>query len=303
MFTGLSAFPLTPLVDDQPDESRFAHLIDRLVEAQVDSITVLGSTGSYAYLSDNERTRAVTIAKAHSDNTPLFVGVSALRTSHAVRHAQVAEQIGADALLVAPMTYQSLTEDDVFGLYEAIASATQLPIIVYDNPGTTHFEFSLDLYSRLCEIPNIQSIKIPGEQLDRDAARDKIVSIRESVPERISIGISGDQYAASMLEAGCDAWYSVIGGTLPQEALAITHAAQAGDHASAKAASARLNSIWDLYAETGGSNRVVAAIAEELGLAMRSSLPLPIRGLGEAHRARVAEAVTALGISRLGRQL
>ena len=57
MFTGLSAFPLTPLANDAVDEHAFVHLIERLSEAKVDSITALGSTGSYAYLSGEERSR------------------------------------------------------------------------------------------------------------------------------------------------------------------------------------------------------------------------------------------------------
>lgn len=297
MFTGMSAFPLTPLVNDQLDERRFAHLLERLVAAEVDSITVLGSTGSYAYLSAEERGRAAMIARAKVVDIPLFMGVSALRTSHAVDHAKSAEQLGADALLVAPMSYQSLTDDDVYGLYEAIAEASRLPIIVYDNPGTTHFTFSLGLYQRLSELPNVASIKIPGMQPGPATARDRIESIRAVLPTRVSIGISGDPHAATMLNAGCDAWYSVIGGTLPQEALAISRAAQMGDHEAALKASERLAPLWDLFAATGGSKRVIAAVAEELGLAVRSSLPLPLRGLDDAQRARVAAILRDLDIS------
>ena len=63
MFTGLSAFPLTPLSNDAVDEAAFIRLVERLGEAGVDSITALGSTGSYAYLSSDERSRVGAVVR------------------------------------------------------------------------------------------------------------------------------------------------------------------------------------------------------------------------------------------------
>ena len=71
------------------------------------------------------------------------------------------------------------------------------------------------------------------------------------VPEHVTIGVSGDAVAATGLNAGCDAWYSVIGGTLPKPALTITHAAQEGREGEAAAESERLESLWGLFAEFG----------------------------------------------------
>lgn len=86
------------------------------------------------------------------------------------------------------------------------------------------------------------------------------------MPEHVTIGISGDASAVSGLNAGCEAWYSAIGGTLPDLAMAITRAVQQGRGAAAVAESDRLAPLWELFAEFGGSVRVVAAIAEALGL-------------------------------------
>lgn len=299
-FTGLSAFPLTPLHDDRADEGAFADLVARLADAGVDSITALGSTGSYAYLSPDERARVARLAVEHAGATPVFVGVGGLRTSHVLAHVDSAQEAGAAGVLLAPMTYQALTENDVFELYRTVTAHTNLPVIVYDNPGTTHFAFTNELYGRIAELPGIASIKIPGVPVDRaaprdlDAARRRIAGIRAIVPDRVTIGVSGDAYAAAGLNAGCDAWYSVIGGTLPDPALKIARAAARGDRAEAFDESERLAPLWSLFAELGGSLRVVAAIAELLGRAPAQCLPLPIRGLEPAQRARVAAVVRAL---------
>lgn len=87
---GLSAFPLTPLRDDQVDEAAFIALIHRLVAAGVDSITALGSTGSYAYLTPQERARVAQLAVEHAGDTPVFIGVGALRTSQVLANIDAA---------------------------------------------------------------------------------------------------------------------------------------------------------------------------------------------------------------------
>lgn len=296
VYTGLSAFPLTPLHDDRVDEAALAGLVERLASAGVDSITALGSTGSYAYLTAEERARVAALAVQHAGETPVLVGVGALRTSHVLAHIDGAETAGAAGVLLAPMTYQPLTEDEVFELYRAATEHTDLPVIVYDNPGTTRFTFTTELYARVAELPGIASIKIPGVATDPEQARQHVAGIRAVVPEHVTIGVSGDALAATGLNVGCDAWYSVIGGTLPEPALTITRAAQHGRSTEADRESARLAPLWSLFAEHG-SLRVTAAIAEHLGLVSPRCLPLPIGGLSDVQRARVAAVVDELGLA------
>lgn len=292
---GLSAFHLTPLKDDAVDEHAFAGLVERLTAAGVDSITALGSTGSYTYLTTEERARVARITVDHAGDTPVHVGVGALRTSRVLANVEAAQTAGATGLLLAPVTYQPLTHDDVFELFRSVTAASDLPVIVYDNPGTTHFEFTNELYGRIAELPGIASIKIPGVPADLEVAREHVAAIRAVVPEHVTIGVSGDASAATGLNAGCDAWYSVIAGTLPGPALAIVRAAQQRRAADAVAESERLAPLWGLFAELGDSIRVVAAIAEELSLVRRSSLPLPIQGLSEKDRERVTTVLDQLG--------
>ena len=292
--SGLSAFPLTPMRDDKVDEQAFTSLIDRLVDAGVDSITALGSTGSYAYLTHEERALVAQLAVEHAGETPVFIGVGALRTSHVLANIDAAERAGAAGILLAPMTYQPLTDEDVFQLFQTVSAHTGLPVIVYDNPGTTHFTFRVELYERIAALPGIASIKIPGVPADPTAAREHVAAIRAVVPEHVSIGVSGDAFGAAGLNAGCDAWYSVIAGTLPKPALKITRAAQQGKADEALVQSQRLSPLWDLFAQFGGSLRVTAAIAEYLNLAPARCLPLPLQGLTDAHRAHVHDVVDHL---------
>ncbi|MDR7159865.1 4-hydroxy-tetrahydrodipicolinate synthase [Arthrobacter sp. BE255] len=292
----MSAFPVTPLAHDAVDEASFIRVVERLAAAKVDSITALGSTGSYAYLSSDERSRVAHLAVQHAGGTPVIVGIGALRTSQVLTNAENAERAGASAMLLAPMTYQPLTEDDVFELFRTVTSHSSLPVVVYDNPATTHFTFSTGLYGRIAALPTIASIKIPGVPAEPQQARERVDEIRAVVPKHVTIGVSGDAHAAAGLAAGADAWYSVIGGTLPALAMKITRAAQDHRFSDALTESERLAPLWKLFAEFGGSVRVVAAIAEHLGLAPTACLPLPIQGLTKTQRHRIAGVIDALGL-------
>jgi 4-hydroxy-tetrahydrodipicolinate synthase len=297
MFSGLSAFPLTPMNEHGLDEAAFVRLIELLVAANVDSIGVLGSTGNYAYLTMVERARVLRLAVAHAGNVPVIAGIGALRTRDVLTLAEDAQSAGASGVLLPPMSYQKLSADEVFGLYETVAHALSLPLCVYDNPGTTKFVFSDELHGQIAQLPNVASIKIPGVPEDAAEARSRVDRLRAQIPSRVTVGVSGDGFAANGLNAGCDAWYSVIGGVFPATALAITRAAQAGNAQEATRLSERLQPLWQLFSEYGGSLRVVAAAAELRGLVERPCLPLPLKALSGAGRHRLAGLIDELELS------
>lgn len=297
MFSGLSAFPLTPMNEHGLDEAAFVRLIERLVAANVDSIGVLGSTGNYAFLTMAERVRVLRLAVEHAGKVPVMVGIGELRTRDVLTLAEDAQSAGADGVLLPPMSYQKLSADEVFGLYETVTHAISLPLCVYDNPGTTQFVFSDELHGQIAQLPNVASIKIPGVPEDAAEARSRVVRLRAQIPSHVTVGVSGDGSAANGLNAGCDAWYSVIGGVFPATALAITRAAQAGNAQEAARLSERLQPLWELFNQHGGSLRVVAAAAELQGLVEHPCLPLPLKALSGEGRRRLAELIDKLELS------
>ncbi|MCK0104832.1 dihydrodipicolinate synthase family protein [Marinobacter sp. S0848L] len=297
MFSGLSAFPLTPMSEQGIDEAAFVRLIEQLVTANVDSIGVLGSTGNYAYLTMAERARVVRLAVEHAGNIPVMAGIGALRTRDVLTLAEDAEAAGVTGVLLAPMSYQKLFPDEVFGLYETVTHALSVPLCVYDNPGTTQFIFSDELHGQIAHLPNVASIKIPGVPEDATEARTRVEALRVRIPLNVTLGVSGDAFAVTGLNAGCDAWYSVIGGVFPAAALAITRAAQAGNAQEATRLSERLQPLWKLFNESGGSLRVVAAAAELQGLAESPCLPLPLKTLDKEGRRRLANLIDQLDLS------
>ncbi|BCW48318.1 dihydrodipicolinate synthase family protein [Arthrobacter sp. StoSoilB13] len=293
MFNGLSAFPLTPMNGESVDLDAVARLAARAAQSGADSLGVLGSTGNYAYLSREERRMVLEASVQAAGGVPVLAGVGAVRTRDVLVLAGDAHAAGASALLLAPVSYQRLSEGEVFGLFEDLASESDLPVVVYDNPGTTGFTFTDELHARIARIPGIASIKIPPP-----AATDiesRLGKLRAALPGQTFLGISGDWIAAEALLAGCDLWYSVIGGILPRQAREIVDHALAGRRDDAMAASAALEPVWSLF-RTYGSLRVTVALAEDLGLIPSSALPLPLHGLDTEGRTRVTEAIRQCGL-------
>lgn len=168
-----------------------------------------------------------------------------------------------------------------------------MPIVVYDNPGTTHIHISDDLHGRIAQLDGVASIKIPPVPTDPAQATARVNRLRDRIPDHVTIGVSGDAAGAAGLLAGCDAWYSAIAGILPDECLAIARAAAAADAERATALSTRMQPIWDLL-QLYGSYRVASAIAAELGLVDTPNLPRPVLSLDSAGRSAVRAALAAI---------
>jgi 4-hydroxy-tetrahydrodipicolinate synthase len=291
-FLGLSAFPITPADQEgRVDAAGVRRLVRRLVAAGVDSIGLLGSTGAAPYLSRDERRRTIEAALHEAGGaSPVMVGIGALRTGEAAHLARDAAASGAAALLLAPVSYIPLTEEEVFRHFATVAAATDLPLCIYDNPGTTRFTFSPALIGRLSGVGRIAALKAPAPP---PAAMPAVLAdLRTRVPAGFSIGASVDALAAEALLAGYDAWYSVLAGVLPELCVPIAAAARAGDAVTARARHAALAPLWELFAEFS-SIRVVHTIVTQLGLGQVAP-PLPLLPLGGGAASRLAAAVERL---------
>ena len=291
IFRGLSAFPITPANEHGVvDEEGVMRLATHLSASGVDCIGLLGSTGTYAYLSRAERRRAIRAAvKVVGGKTPLIVGIGTLRTDDAQNLARDAAAEGVNGLLMAPVSYTPLTQEEVYQHYVAVAGATSVPLCIYNNPSTTHFRFGAELLARLADVPNIAAVKMPAPA--EGAVAQELAELRASPVGKLSIGYSGDWIAAEALLAGCDGWFSVLGGFLPKLAKAMVTAAHNGDVQSMTHYQARLQPMWALFREFG-SLRVAYAASHFLGIC-KARPPLPVLPLTPHDQQRVVDALQA----------
>ena len=264
MIQGLSAFPITPSDEAaRIDTGALQTLLGRLVSAGVDSIGLLGSTGSYPYFTRAERRRAVEAAvECVGGQAPLLVGVGALLTSEAVTLAEDALQAGASVGLLAPVSYAPLLDEEVFQHFRAVAQVG-LPLCIYNNPGTTHFSFTPALVGRIAELPNVVAVKNPAPAAPDCPAM--LNALRARVPDGFSVGVSVDLNAGAALLAGADAWYSVLAGIYPMVCQKLMHAARTGDTAEVGRIHAQLQPMWRLFRDHT-SFRVVHMAAAMAGI-------------------------------------
>ena len=287
LFSGLSAFPITPLTTaGEIIDTDLVRLVRRIEAGGADSIGLLGSTGTYMFISREQRRRAVAAAVGAATSIPVIAGVGAMRTDEAQSLARDAATEGAAGLLLAPVSYTPLTEDEVFEHFLAVASASDLPLCIYSNPGTTNFTFRPEFVRRLATIATVAAIKLPLP-LTGDIAAD-LAAFRQAAPG-LSIGYSGDWGCKDALLAGADCWFSVAGGLFPERAAALTAAAMKGDHAEADHYDSAFAGLWGLF-KANGSLRVMYAAANMLGLT-DAQPPRPLLGADEGLRTRLASAL------------
>ncbi|CEI63360.1 hypothetical protein FVEN_g110 [Fusarium venenatum] len=284
IFRGLSAFPITPAdPDGTVDTGALVRIIETLDIPGIDSIGLLGSTGNYAYFTREQRKRAIEAARqALQGRKPLIVSAGALRTDDAQNLAKDAEEAGADGLLLAPVSYNQLTEEEVYQHFIAVASSTTLPICIYNTPSTTHFTFSDALLARIAALPNVVALKQPAPSTK---PRETHETLSANFPPGFSVGYSGDSLAHESLLVGGSVWYSVIAGFLPAPSVALMDAVRRRDHVEARRISAILQPIWDLFQEFG-EVRVAFAVANERGLC-KAAPPRPILPIDASHHDRI----------------
>ncbi|MEO7007074.1 MAG: dihydrodipicolinate synthase family protein [Terrimesophilobacter sp.] len=275
LFTGVSAFPLTPATasgEIMADE--FGALLGRLENSAVDSVGVLGSTGAAAYLNRVQRRRA--IKTAHDALTkPVIAGVSALRTDQVLELALDAKKSGADAILLSAMSYTPLRDREVVRLFERVNDTVDLPICIYNNPGTTNFTFSPALIGELSQLEHVTALKDGANGHEELAARR--AEIVPLVGEDFIIGMSGDSLAIEGLIDGAGTWYSVLAGTLPDVCTDLATTIADGNYDDARRRDAALQPMWELMRRVGGI-RVMYALVEllDFGTALPPEPLLPL---------------------------
>ena len=294
MFTGLSAFPLTPFKDERIDFVAFERLITNLVDAKVDSICAMGSTGLYPYLSQDELYSVAAQTAELAGDIPVMVGIGSLRTQDVLKNAEAAQRAGVDAVLLAPVSYHALKESEVFSLYQAVTRELSVPLCIYENPGVTNFTFSNELYEQVTRLPNVGAIKIPGMPFATDEGPNRLAELRNLVPESVAIGVSGDKFGAAGMAAGCDLWLSVVGGLFPKTVKRLIHTAQSDKSEEALAYSEQLDGLWQLFMANKGGLRVMATAADILGYCEGNCLPAPLSPLEREDRKALEGLLTQL---------
>jgi dihydrodipicolinate synthase/N-acetylneuraminate lyase len=160
MFRGLMPAMVTPFDErGEVDLGAAEAVIERFIEAGVDGISPLGSTGEFSHLTGDERKRfAEEVVRIVAGRVPLVIGVGAAGTKEMVELARHAE--GADAVLVVSPFYWKVGEEGLFRHFATVAESVDIPVVIYNLPMLTGIDLSPSLVARIAaECPNAVGIK------------------------------------------------------------------------------------------------------------------------------------------------
>ncbi|WP_431300239.1 dihydrodipicolinate synthase family protein [Tabrizicola sp. BL-A-41-H6] len=170
-FSGSYTVTVTPFTEGGKaiDYPAWARFLDWQLESGVPGIIILGTTGEFLTLTDDERGAFVEATVKHiRGRIPVMVGTMNAYTPNAVRYSRQAQDLGADGLMIIPPYYYTPTDDEIFNYYKAICEAMDLPIMLYNNPFTSNVDMSAALVARLtAAFPQIRYIK----EASQDTAR------------------------------------------------------------------------------------------------------------------------------------
>jgi 4-hydroxy-tetrahydrodipicolinate synthase len=224
-FKGIIAYPITPFDQhEKVDLVLFKKLVERLVKNGSNAIAPLGSTGVLPYLNDQEK-EAVTEAAIEQvkGRIPVMVGVSNLTTERTVHHAKFAEKAGADGVMIIPMSYWKLTDDEIVKHYETVAKQISIPIMAYNNPATGGIDMSPVLLKRLLEISNVTMIKESTGDIQR------MHYLRKELGEEVAFYNGSNPLALAAFAAGASGWCTAAPNLIPEQNNALYHAIQDND--------------------------------------------------------------------------
>jgi 4-hydroxy-tetrahydrodipicolinate synthase len=269
MFAGVIPILATPFHDDESlDLHSWQRLLEFMVALGANGVTILGVLGESSRLNDEERHTLIETAVAVvRKRIPIIVGTSAAGTRAAQHLSRMAQDLGADAVMVTPAKEAVPNEERVFELYQQVATSVSIPIVLQDHPGSTDVHMPAGLIARIVRsIPSIACVK--EEALP---TAPKIRQLREALADRQTSILSGlgALYAPFDLEAGSNGFNT--GFAFPEVLQALVTAARESDWA-------RVHQIFSRFA-------ALIVFEQQPGVAIRKEI-LRRRGLLSSARVR-----------------
>lgn len=265
---GCGTAMFTPFKDGKVDVQALAATTRRQVEAGIDFLVPLGTTGETPTLSDEEKLLVYKTVRAHAGSIPVVVGVGTNSVNGTLANMELLRE--ADAFLVVVPFYNKPPQRGIYAYFKEIASHTPKPVILYNVPGRTGANCEAETTLALArDIPNIVAVKEASGKLEQ------IRTILAKRPDGFSVLSGNDDDTLSLMkDGGADGVVSVASNVCPVEMADFVHAAAAHNWAVADELERRLHPLFEALFVEPNPIPGKAAMAQ-LGL-MENSLRLPL---------------------------
>ncbi|WP_429911139.1 4-hydroxy-tetrahydrodipicolinate synthase [Glycocaulis sp.] len=289
MFRGSFTALITPFSNGQVDTAALKRVVEHQIKAGSHGLVPVGTTGECVTLSDDEHRHVVeTVIATAAGRVPVIAGAGSNNTAHAIELARFAKAAGADAVLVAAPYYNKPSQEGLAAHYLAIADAVEIPLFIYNVPGRSIVDVSVETMARIAKHPNIIGVK--------DATGDiaRVTQHRRAIGAEF-IQLSGEDGSALGYNAhGGVGVISVSSNVAPALCAAFQNATLERRWDEARALNDRLQPLHEvLFAYSSPSPAKYAASL--LGLCS-AEVRLPLVECPDAVKARIRSVMEELSL-------
>ena len=213
IFSGAGVAIVTPMYPDGSIHyEKLGQLIDWQIENHTDAIVICGTTGESACMTDQEHIDCIEFAVKHTaGRVPVIAGAGSNDTAYAVQLSKEAKQLGADALLHVTPYYNKTSQKGLIAHFNAIADATDLPIILYNVPSRTGVNIKPETYVQLAKHPNIVAAKEASGNISQ------VAQIKALCGDDLDLYSGNDAQIVHLLSLGAKGVISVLSNVMPKE--------------------------------------------------------------------------------------
>lgn len=287
LFRGSYVALVTPFSNGVVDEAAFRKLVSWQIDQGTNGLIPVGTTGESPTLSHDEHKQVVELCiDEAAGRVPVIAGAGSNATAEAVDFVRHASQAGADAVLVVTPYYNKPTQNGLMRHYEAVADASDVPVVIYDIPGRSVVSMDIDTMVALAEHDNITGVKDSSQDLSRPTM------LANAIGSGFSLLSGEDGTALPFRAAGGHGCISVTANIAPR-LLSDMHAAwDKGDIADAMAINARLMPLHSaMFCETSPGPVKYAASLLGMGSA---DMRLPMTSISDASKQTIKQVMQQL---------
>lgn len=218
------------------DYDGFRRLVRFQIEAGINGLVPLGTTGETPTLERDEQDKLIRIAVEEAKGRlPVIVGAGSNSTKHAIENVKRAKELGADAVLVVTPYYNKPTNEGIYRHFAAIAEASDAPIVIYNIASRTAKNIDLPTMQRLSRIPTVVGVKeSSGDVGQIGDFIHEVAAARKAEGRSFSVLSGDDAYVLPLCAMGGDGVVSVVSNLLPARVVALAQACLRGDYEKAR---------------------------------------------------------------------
>ncbi len=289
MFEGSITALITPFENGRVDEAAFQKFVQWQIDQGTEAVVPCGTTGESPTLSHDEHMRVTELCvEVAKGKVPVIAGTGSNSTAEAVSLTRHAKEAGADAALVVTPYYNKPTQEGLYQHFEAIHDAVEIPIVIYNIPGRSVVDMSVETMARLAELPNIVGVKDATADLTRPA------KTRAAIGKGFTQLSGEDATIVPFLAQGGHGCISVTANVAPRQCADLHEAWQRGDLDTVAQINDRLMPLHEaLFVES--SPGPVKFGTNLLGLC-ENRLRLPLVSVGAETEGKVRDAMTHAGL-------